>query len=1848
MINIINTMLAKAFKSLTRRLIFILIAISLITDTTSSTTTCAKGCLKCNTDTKKCQICDFFSGFSLKSEACEQLDIKDCKVINPISEEKECLTCNDEMIFDASSKKCTRVLQTQIISNCKMYENNSSCLECKDQHFMSESECKVVDKKIDSCLKYKSATLCSVCSGNSKLSANEEACTSFDGKSNCQSHSTIKCDSCATNFVLDPNQHFTLNLLDANNLVNKSLITKLFVDFSHQGKYKEKRESPFDLCQPLNYKFCDEYTKINDIIQGCATCKSGYILNSSTNSCDAFPTDAPITNCEKYQDGNTCSKCENQFYLTDSGRACDKADTVDLCKTYLLANAGCEECEGDNYLSTPTSCLPRSNDYTCENFNPELDECKCETNEEFTTDKKKCLPKIDECTSYEASTKANSALTCAQCNTNFYPVDQSCQEQNEENCTAYTLGTNLCTACKNHTFYITIGSTPGKCEAKDVNKCEEYTDDYLNKCKKCENLYHLTSGTSCDPINKTNCAKNTSNSNDCIGCQTTHILTSGACDSLNTYVIDNECTTVEALGKCTACSEDKITFEISNMYEGQDNCAAFNGDVCSQCAENFDGNTQGGGCKANAEGTPIRDCKQLKTLGPFSTPGTCFACVNSSTHYNPSGNCTLRSTHTINNCKTFDLGSDTCSECNDTYLKTKIPITNICLSNHATGMTGTETDHCTVYDYFDKAKCLDCEPGFVLNSARCTTMGSYNNVLPTYYFDDSASYNLAIPPIGNVVLECKTYDVISLICIECNNGYILLQTDNNTSTKKRITSAFKDNIYNDDDLHAYTCEVKSAAVDNWARSVTGTIENELNCAVAIKKEATYFCLSCKKDFIGHAYNIIDSFLANGVAPNDDGGNWYNGVVFMHCTSPTEFTTTTNYKNPYYREIVTKSNHDKVFRQQIFDTCNNSDHSLVYFLNKDTLELKREGAITLLKPYAACMTLDNKYAHCQVHVIDADDNRIVSQHSSLNTTAKAALECLACKPGYRYDNSNAEKCIAIADCNTNSENTWLGSCQTCSDDHVWDYILLGSNEELIDIQSCVSSAVKDCLVGKEGSTSVCILCKDTHFLMNNICVTYPDTICEKGWMKNNFASTSEAKYKTLTKRFMSFNFKENILNGSHQCAECKIAGYELFRSEAAEKDNLVCEKNFFDNGNVIDDCLTSGSINKCSKCKPTHVLIGDNSCQKISALSMGNQAKVANCLEWDESICTRCFDTHLFDENDICVMMANNFCETIEDSNTCLNCVSGYKPHPTTKSLCVAVVTSDPCIQYGKNDECLLCKVSNHIPIYSLDKDEEKYKIVYCVPEPNNYNVNMQFTYKKIEGSTDYHKINYKESYTAGKQKISMPTLNGSAPPQVICVSDLKDVNCTSYDTVTKYECDSCADGFYLNDKKTCVLGTILGCLKYTNSTTCAKCNNEKEGNASYYLDRTTCTAHTCTNCDTFFDNKDVCETCPANFYFATPNCIGHDKRNVSSRCKDYDTGDKCTMCQNGYYLAGNYCEENNIGHCDDKSITDNECRTCEDGYYGLTTCIKHDDNKECEKFSTSTKTCSKCKNGYYASGDKCKINPNGIKDCVFYSDLDTCIQCASSKYLDENNECKDASNISNCKIYKSETLCKTCDEDKLKSDNEDQCTSPTEKSCHTWTNTDSCATCTGNKVLDTGANGNKTCVESGISLCSEATGTKDSPSCVVCTSTNILKDGRCSSPKKTISDCEIYTNDGEKCESCANEKVLSFEKDICQTDITNAGNNCLKAHIVSDTLPSCIMCEFGYRMNSDGVCETCGGEGCTLCNSLDNDKCELCSLGYFMDDNSACSLNDPQPPNSVRVITMAVMFALVSLFLKNE
>ena len=124
-------------------------------------------------------------------------------------------------------------------------------------------------------------------------------------------------------------------------------------------------------------------------------------------------------------------------------------------------------------------------------------------------------------------------------------------------------------------------------------------------------------------------------------------------------------------------------------------------------------------------------------------------------------------------------------------------------------------------------------------------------------------------------------------------------------------------------------------------------------------------------------------------------------------------------------------------------------------------------------------------------------------------------------------------------------------------------------------------------------------------------------------------------------------------------------------------------------------------------------------------------------------------------------------------------------------------------------------------------------------------------------------------------------------------------------------------------------------------------------------------------------------------------------------CKESIDGEKCSLCDNGYYLAedGNCI---NMNYCQKVDKISNKCKKCINGYFLTEDGYACTSEKNCSKGDNNFGICNKCKDNYYLDNKdrKCKSNQeeNDLKYCEnSYGNI--CNKCIIGYSIGEDHKC---------------------------------------------------------------------------------------------------------------------------------------------------------------------------------------------------------------------------------------------------
>ena len=478
-------------------------------------------------------------------------------------------------------------------------------------------------------------------------------------------------------------------------------------------------------------------------------------------------------------------------------------------------------------------------------------------------------------------------------------------------------------------------------------------------------------------------------------------------------------------------------------------------------------------------------------------------------------------------------------------------------------------------------------------------------------------------------------------------------------------------------------------------------------------------------------------------------------------------------------------------------------------------------------------------------------------------------------------------------------------------------------------------------------------------------------------------------------------------------------------------------------------------------------------------------------------------------------------------------------------------------------------------------------------------------------------------------------------------SSIDFANCKEINLTTGF-CDSCEDGYYLNEgDKRCI--KTDNCYESAYGI-CSECNpgyylNKKEGKCKrkeypFVLCKETLDGKTCEKCD------DV------SFMAEDGKCVDTNFCSLS-----YNTKYNCKECIKGYYLTENKracSEEKNCVNADKETGL---CDTCTEGHY-LTQKRRCESNREDDIFKyckiANEDYCTQCEWGYYLTDDnQCTPSPNCTEalngECVVCNDgfflgkdnictvvehcartdyYKNCVECEEDYYFDlSDRTCKEAIGLfRNClESNMLGELCLTCRSDYYKKATDNLCYSNQEKGTFykcalTTMDGEKCDQCIDGYYS---ALKDYKCTEAYVCLYSD-----DDHICQKCRDDYCLnkKNGKCYKNYETNLDKKIYfkcleTNeDGTECVKCVenyavNKNGLCVNLKECEDEEDGTCNKCNEKDYEDN-----LLCANKYY----GCVETLA-ENCLRCDDLyDINTCTECAQGYVLDSNEECVKEDKE------------------------
>lgn len=473
------------------------------------------------------------------------------------------------------------------------------------------------------------------------------------------------------------------------------------------------------------------------------------------------------------------------------------------------------------------------------------------------------------------------------------------------------------------------------------------------------------------------------------------------------------------------------------------------------------------------------------------------------------------------------------------------------------------------------------------------------------------------------------------------------------------------------------------------------------------------------------------------------------------------------------------------------------------------------------------------------------------------------------------------------------------------------------------------------------------------------------VCKKGF-SNLRGICSSAKITDCNTHFPNENHSETTVL---TCAVCED-GFDIDVSsgECVRGPDENCSRYFHLTGGTCAECkhgyLLVALKDSPAFCLPLNGIMSN--CKHPETKTDDNDNSVLNCTECLSSKESTFGSVPLLslsnkgNPNTICLKMSSiDNCEKYDirssfgdSSLNCLECRPGYY---TTGRTCQAIYfLSEDCQSYSKTlPQCASCK-----PGMFLDNNS----FPPCVPFP-----------KGIPNC-----VKYLDPLTCIKCPQQYYLKNG------VCNLSEEVANCVEY--ADQKVCSRCASTFFLTVQKTCSPAKAKDCATVTSETACATCEKGKglKKETVENVEFTNCVEISLPNCfetSTTFPFK--CLICNSDYSLSDGSCVKVDS--LISNCLFYETQTTCIQCNAGFSLAV------------DK-------KKCEGGEF-----VSRFADPKCIHIETLTNPiCNACEPGFKTVNGACVPISKADSNCLIYSSSNPqrCAICdPRTSYMNSTFQC---------------------------------------------------------------------------------------------------------------------------------------------------------------------------------------------------------------------------------------------------
>ena len=1606
---------------------------------------CNEGCLKCSAS-GECLLADISANYYLNGTTATKIILDNCHLNG---HDGKCVNCYSKYYPDGTTGKCVAVPTANLIANCDIYYNATSCMACVTDYYLNANLCVAVETKIANCHYYSGTASCAVCNSNYLLSLDSKSCVVSPNINNCSDFTFVKCNTCESGYVLNPNNYLQ-TLPTGTTATDKDTMAAFAYALNSDADLVAQAA-----CQVESTANC---SAMDQGTNTCSACLIGYYLDEK-NMCIVYP-DEPIENCLHYSGLASCNTCNANYYFK-SGVCTLIEGTAVIANCSLYNNSAssvqCTTCAANYYLSN-NGCVIRDKSADqkiadCATKDISADRCAvCASGKILSSDGLECFTAIDHCKTYH-STAAGQTLKCNFCAAGFYlqttTVDNqtvtTCPAGNVLNCDEYQAGSaDVCILCANG-FLLQNNA----CVAHNtIAGCTVYSTSTLHTCNVCTHTvnFNFLIEERCQDIPEANKIANCS--------AYTGTLASPNCETCNSgyYLTNNTC--------------PQITIA---------NCSNMDGTECTSC-----------------------------TTG-YALSHNDLACITVPGYINDK--CSQNSTKdTANTEHAVDV---TCDVCTENAIPYNFDEHYVCMSTAETREVIESTDdthiisNCIKYD--ENVECVQCglEGNKYLNKSTNppSCVIGCDDYYHKYLIDSDnqlSQFNvcgdLGIAVTKTPVTNCEVYapDVSSNgnhICVKCKSTFMpVIDVGSTKYTNIDPSATTLDNFF--PSPHARYPEIDECYQTIGTTQISGVTTQTLisNCSYYYNIAAnSYACFRCDQGFTGtiNANNYIGTCTRDSKCTTDRYHNLHpfiNAISSCHkCTNTTEIP------------FIAYANDDDELDNVTFETFAR------YATTKSGLDFA-DAAGT--EKNIACRSPSNTTFGIAANDFDLPQNCgmaviIVNTNGTTDNTDDFGTFCAACKPSYMptYHNTLSyvvTGCTQIDHCK--SDTKFFNGCSDCDTGYILKYTTANDAKILYDacltVPSSLTAKLANCYAAEVGTgtnASNCQVCKRGYQLnLDGFCEQYQPYQCKTNSFRPNFDLDSD-----------TWGWSLYIQRTTVGCSECNN-GYHAVKLTSSK---TVCLSSTWITSSVdaltidatvyIPHCknyIANHANILCNTCDASYVIKGD-SASNITNDECFVNTSIANCeIASSATVCLKCNSVTYGLQNNKCVLgnIANCVAynsDTNEATVKCNRCESNYYLNTTTNSCVLGEIHNCKILENNNSKGCVTCN-DNYTLVPGILNDFD-----YCYP--NDSSLGCAVT--EINSGSLGGAVNCASCINVGTQLPAEPATDAN---QTICMAFAPIANCNAYNigatlSASNFNCNLCNAGYYLSNNR-CVVRInqpakcteyhvskdecskcdntsyladsnkkctdypkgILGCSTYSNATTCTSCKSERylDNNAcpkvptpitnclyyssrtacstcstGYYLNGNTCVKATATNCATF-TSETVCATCPSGYVLETTssvtNCVAKTKTGCATI--NINTPYDCTQCSGTYYLDAGDCKTpNTITNCvayDSKTT----CSKCSQGYAlssDKTSCTNtgataaYIDARCTDSQIVSTAVCSRCNAGFYFVNGECTGTcPTGCLACD-PDTKDSCLICKTGFYQSANANCNaNATNTSNAMI----------------------------------------------------------------------------------------------------------------------------------------------------------------------------------------------------------------------------------------